>query len=208
VEENAPGSKNAILAISRSIASTIGKDISANGWRCTLFHVLFEWPLVDPFLELTDNPRYEHPLESGAKRVPIYYTDYHRGIPDGDYRLIILTTGAGCIFGVTHLAGWSFYHPSHAEQILWRTMSIVMTGISLIIAMVVSIMKRKGSGPSGAVDLTQNLTFKVLPVLYICISLYHISRISLLVEGVISLRDLPATAKDTIQWIDYFPHIS
>jgi len=205
-----PGSesKSMLLTIFRSIALTVREDIHDNGWLCTLFDVLFNWPLIEPFLELTDTPRggwHTAAIKLGAKRVSIFYNNYHSGLPEKDYLPTALTTIAGLIFGGTHIAGWYFVFPSPTEQILWRTASIGVTGVPFIICIGRLIVRgyilRRGDANLNGIKRA----FEILE--YICIILYLVFRLFLFVEGGISLRALPPTADESIKWIENIPHI-
>jgi hypothetical protein len=105
------------------------------------------------------------------------------------------------IFGGIHGIGWSLDFPSLTEQFLWRISSIAITGIPLVI-LVLAI---------GAIADTQLAMGKhlldILTVLLVLCFLYPLSRVLLLVVSLTTLRSLPSSAFQTIEWTTFLPHI-
>jgi hypothetical protein len=67
--------------------------------------------------------------------VPTFYS----GAVDGknlkteDFIGTMANLSLGCIFGAIHCIAWSFKFQSHAEQLIWRISSAVVTGVPLLI---------------------------------------------------------------------------
>ena len=110
-------------------------------------------------------------------------------------RMILVTM----VFGGIHCIAWSFAFPSSTEQLLWRISSIAITGIPLAFVGIAVLHDHFSS----------NNPFQAL--LFITISLlaflYPISRIVLLVLSLTTLRSLPPSAYQTVQWTTFLPHI-
>ena len=103
------------------------------------------------------------------------------------------------VFGGIHCIAWSFAFPSSTEQLLWRISSIAITGIPLAVAGIVFIHDQLVDG--NPVKTIFNITGLLLLILY------PVSRILLLVLSLSTLRSLPPTAYQTVQWTTFLPHV-
>ncbi|KDR79408.1 hypothetical protein GALMADRAFT_1239042 [Galerina marginata CBS 339.88] len=111
---------------------------------------------------------------------------------------------AAIIFGGIHCTGWIFTFPSHAESIIWRISSIVITGIPfLTIAYVYTVRSSQGRRRRVAPYLGRVVKF----VTVASIPFYMIARLLLLAEAFTTLRDLPQAAFDVVKWVTFIPHI-
>jgi hypothetical protein len=92
------------------------------------------------------------------------------------------------IFGALHTIAWNFQFPTHTEQTLWRFASLLLLSLPIIIYQL----------PTG---LNQSV------VDYITLGAGVAARFILLVVMLASLRDLPASAYETVSWTAYVPHL-
>ncbi|KAI0444896.1 hypothetical protein F4803DRAFT_510220 [Xylaria telfairii] len=112
-------------------------------------------------------------------------------------------------FGAIHLSGYNLSLPTETEQLLWRVNSIVMV-LTLFVHCQSELI-----GSWYARFQLQSLELwggykKKMPTCFIFLGLgtiYFISRIIILVESIISLRDLPEAAYQEVSWIQYLPRI-
>ena len=113
---------------------------------------------------------------------------------DGDIYPASAVLGAvsTAVFGFIHLAAWNSDFPSPTEKILWRICGSLAAGIPLI---VISVF------PSDIFEDRSGLLSSFLAVLYV------ISRMYLMVEPFVDLRNMPTGAYDTVQWASFIPHI-
>ncbi|KAI8629832.1 hypothetical protein F5Y19DRAFT_464492 [Xylariaceae sp. FL1651] len=101
-----------------------------------------------------------------------------------------------CIFSAIHFLGWSIDFPTHAELILWRINSIVIFGSLVVYGVSEMVGFRRAQYNISSMELLGSYK-KRLPwclIFLILGTLYFVSRMVLLVEAVISLRDLPEIA--------------
>jgi hypothetical protein len=108
------------------------------------------------------------------------------------------------VFGAIHCIGWSFDFPSHTERVLWRVSSVASTGLPLAFAgvrMQCAILADTAIGDNG---LTLKIVSSFLPLI---LFLYFISRIVLLVLSFSTLRFLPLSALQTVEWTTFLPHV-
>ena len=114
------------------------------------------------------------------------------------YCLIGLVTFSMMIFGSVHLASWNSTLPSTIELWMWRGSSllcVIYAGIFTFRTVWVFIHI-----PGALRDVLENVTVYGVFV-------YVIARIYMIVEVFISLRALPASAFQTVQWSSFIPHI-
>lgn len=119
-------------------------------------------------------------------------------------------------YGAIHTTAWNFEFPTHAEQLLWRVASLVMSASMLYFWIVgnrkfylllgyIMPSKRK------AMEKVSNERRQVSPI-QIALSvfgviLYLAARICLIVQALISLRALPAGVFEIVRWSQYIPHV-
>ena len=118
--------------------------------------------------------------------IPIRYCLY------GLFALSLMT------FGSVHLASWNSTLPSTIELWMWRGSSLICVIYSGLIIFYPLWDNQQNSGAlNNALD---NLLWYGLLV-------YIIARIYMIVEVFISLRALPASAFQSVQWSSFLPHI-
>ncbi|KAF5378958.1 hypothetical protein D9757_008750 [Collybiopsis confluens] len=154
--------------------------------------------------------------ETQVDKVPIFYPGglgnlYElAGIRDNHWartawlgRMIapaVLEMFIGTLFGSVHCAAWEFTFPSKLEQTLWRIMSLCITVIPMIIAIVIITTTTLFS-------LRSNRQFILLGINRFMFPLYILSRLIVLVMAFVLLRDLPDAAFEVVQWTTFIPHI-
>ena len=107
------------------------------------------------------------------------------------------------------VSGYNLSLPTATEQLLWRVNSIIMV-LTLFVHCQSELI---GSWYTGfqfqSLELWGGYK-KRMPTCFIFLGLgmiYFISRIIILVESVISLRDLPEAAYKEVSWTQYLPRI-
>lgn len=97
--------------------------------------------------------------------------------------------GLGLIYGGLHAVAWDAHFPSYVERILWRVAVVV------IIA----------STPFYFVAFSETLDAWLLAIGWglLC----FLPRLYLVVEAFISVRSLPVGAYETVDWVEFLPHI-
>ncbi|ROV88636.1 hypothetical protein VMCG_10312 [Cytospora schulzeri] len=112
-------------------------------------------------------------------------------------------------FVTIHLLAWNISLPTAAEQFLWRINCIIMS-LALHVHCVSEAVGFWWTGYAvGSLDLWGGYK-KRLPWSLVFIGLaavYSASRLCMLIEGVISLRDLPETAFRETTWSQFLPRI-
>jgi len=118
-------------------------------------------------------------------------------------RFSVLTTYAvvmslSALYGGIHAIAWKAHFPSHQEQILWRVAACLVSGCGFLVF---------GSRFIAVLRGTENEKTLWFSIFYCSIMPYLFGRIFLLVEAFISVRSLPVGAYDTVNWVNFLPHI-
>jgi hypothetical protein len=115
-----------------------------------------------------------------------------------------MTLGTVIITSCAHMSAWNYPFPTYAEQILWRVSSIALAtpSISLICELLDSSSHNFNSTMYNFIYRTTAVIFML-----ICIPLYLFSITFITVEAFISLRKVPLGTYDSVQWVDFWPHI-
>lgn len=118
---------------------------------------------------------------------------------DDVYTALLVASAAGVTFGFIHCLAWNFSFPSSIEQKLWKTASLIITIVPLILHMryALKVLSRTHFSQ------TTNILFYATSAL---VGIYVLARIGLLIEAFITLRDLKPGATAEVSWIELFPH--
>ena len=119
-------------------------------------------------------------------------------------------------YSAIHLAAWNFEFPSTTERLMWRINCLLMAG-SMVIFWIAGNRKtyllygylrpskmkemEKISNERERVSPAQIALCAVAGIVYL------VSRLSLIVLALTSMRALPAGAYKTINWTKFFPHV-
>lgn len=110
---------------------------------------------------------------------------------------------SGMLFGMIHCLAWDFDTPSHIERLLWRVSSLGVVGLCffmLIVGLIYNLGRFKFLH-------FHDPTKIVFCVRVVSSFIYVSSRLLLLTLSFLSLRALPDSALDTVQWSLFIPHI-
>lgn len=119
---------------------------------------------------------------------------------------------ASMAYGGLHSAAWHHYFPSKLEAWLWRASSVCIASAGLlwsIINLLAQISTSFKAYWKDVIELRAHWTSLVGlgSLATVCGTAYLIARAFLVVEAFISLRSLPASAYETPDWTQLFPHL-
>lgn len=112
--------------------------------------------------------------------------------------------GAVVITSAAHASAWNYAFPTHAEQVMWRVSSISLAGPSF--AVVIGGWQWLGR-PLNKTLYTIIDDYIHLIFGFIFLPLYLLGIIFIIVEAFISLRKVPLGTYDSVQWMDFWPHV-
>lgn len=164
-------------------------------------------PILYPILWFVRLAGGEDEKKKEAKSVPTFHSGK---LKSHEISLAVLTAMIiATIFGAIHCVAWSFAFPSHAEQMLWRIASLIITCVPALPFVVVAVI-----APITLLHLPELPSWlksagKSLILLFFVVSsiLYIIARVLLLVLPFMCLRSLPPDAYRTVHWVTFIPHI-
>lgn len=139
---------------------------------------------------------------SGEERVPTFWSSCSS--PGGSkipLQADVISLSVAMVFGAVHCAAWSYAFPSLAEKQMWRAGAIAIAAIPLPMAGMFVVFNPFYVFEWRARDYLQ------VVVMTFCGLLYIIARIFLLVLSFTTLRNLPVSAYQTVQWTTWIPHI-
>ena len=126
-----------------------------------------------------------------------------------NWKAVVAITVPTAAFGALQLVAWNFVFPTRAEQLLWRYTclgggAVLGIGCSLE-ALAIVASKYTLSGMRTFNDYKIRWPWCLL--FYGAGMLYVVARVIVIIEVVISLRALPVTCFETVQWTNLLPHI-
>ncbi|KAF9008036.1 hypothetical protein BDQ17DRAFT_184622 [Cyathus striatus] len=129
------------------------------------------------------------PEKSNQERVGLYFA------ASDTNGILVLPLISAALFGLVHCIAWNFKFSSLIERTIWRISAVGLSVLLSFFGVFGIFLVYIDSGV--LVLLTGSIVFLA----------YIFSRYFLLIEGLISLRDLPPSALLTIKWSNFFPHI-
>ncbi|KAF7357429.1 hypothetical protein MSAN_01338900 [Mycena sanguinolenta] len=112
----------------------------------------------------------------------------------------------GTIFGIIHCAAWTALFPSTHERLLWRSCSLVVASVPLVLAvspimaMLFKWLVRNYITFKGVFEVVAGI------VSGIAIWAYVVARLILIALAFTTLRTLPSDAFVDVNWTAYIPH--
>jgi hypothetical protein len=145
-------------------------------------------------------------IRPGASHVPSFYAPSTRS--DRWSRMVVFAL-FGVIFGGLHCVGWNFEFPTHTEQTLWRSTSLTITAIPLIVAPIDFLLSTRlhthDIESCGKFKQTVILTLDL--VMTVLLFIYVPARLFLIAQALVLLRSQPPSALTAVDWTKYLPHL-
>ena len=145
-------------------------------------------------------------IRPDASHVPSFYAPSTRS--DRWSRMVVFAF-FGVVFGGVHCIGWNFKFPTHSEQTLWRSTSVAIAAIPLIVAPIDFILatrlRIRDINSCATLEKVALLTLDL--VMTILLFIYVPARLSLIAQALALLRSQPASALTAVDWTKYVPHL-
>jgi len=145
-------------------------------------------------------------IRPGASHVPSFYAPTTNS--DRWSRMAVFAL-FGVIFGGLHCIGWSFNYPTHLEETLWRSTSLAITVIPLIVAPIdLLLATRLRIHDIKSCETFERTTLLTLDlIMTILLFIYVPARLCLIALALALLRNPPLTALVAVDWTIYVPHL-
>lgn len=119
---------------------------------------------------------------------------------------------ANLFYGAFHAAAWHEHFPSSTEKWLWRASAAYIASCGafwVLLNSAVSRWARLNSFWEKWMDGEKSRlgTVALAAVVVLCGSSFVLARMYVVMEAFLSIRELPASAYQTPQWADVFPHL-
>lgn len=127
---------------------------------------------------------------------------------DAEFKPIFCTFSlVGALFGAIHCFAWNSSFPTINEQLFWRSVSSTLVGSC--VAALRAVFPWPIPTPTETLLMACASLLRLIgnSLFFQATTLYPLARITLLVLAIASLRSLPPSAFDTVDWIDFVPHI-
>lgn len=112
----------------------------------------------------------------------------------------------GAVFGGLHLLPWRDTFPSHIEGVLWRLAAILVTALPMVYSLLLFTVSHFGGSSSALIRST--VLIIVLPRPFFWIPFFYIiARATLITVAFSSLRNLPDSTFQTVNWTSFIPHL-
>ena len=145
-------------------------------------------------------------IRPGASHVPSFYASSTQ--TDRWSRMVVFAL-FGVIFGGLHCIGWNFNFPTRSEQSLWRSTSLAIAAIPLIVApidfLLAARLRIRDINSCATLEKAALLTLDL--VMTILLFVYVPARLSLIAQALALLRSQPASALAAVDWTKYVPHL-
>ncbi|TFK62327.1 hypothetical protein BDN72DRAFT_777191 [Pluteus cervinus] len=167
-------------------SSSLGKQLlHLPRW---VYNRLVVRPFIALVLPIQDMFRCER-VKEGARHVPMFYACDIAG--KDLLRIRLMSCIIGMIFAGIHFVAWNSHFPTHVELLLWRSSSIIVLVIPFLVGLLGILL----------VKAIRWALYVLGPILYV------LARVSLIIQALISLRDLEPGAFHNVVWTSGIPHL-
>ncbi|KAF8522628.1 hypothetical protein BU17DRAFT_44502 [Hysterangium stoloniferum] len=138
-----------------------------------------------------------------SKKVPTFYALHANILGKSVLQTVVyITLGCAGLLGAIHCIAWNWEFPTLFEKQLWRTCSTIF--VLLPLATLITDSVGKTSPPNTCLPMRYTYVARLVwrCVLAMC---YIVVRLCLLIQAIICMRSLPASAYATVQWSKFLP---
>jgi hypothetical protein len=128
-----------------------------------------------------------------------------------NWPMMVIFTILSCFYAGSHASAWSSHFPTYIERWIWRgaciaIASTIPVGWSLV-RFFVWLEERSGNLTSYW-ELINGLSVLAFFVTgFLALAIYLLARLYIPAEAFISMRSLPIGAFETVDWVEFWPHV-
>ena len=144
-------------------------------------------------------------IHPGASHVPSFYAPK---TPSDRWSRMVVFALFGVIFGGLHCIGWNFEFPTGSEKAIWRSTSLAIAVIPLIVAPIDFLLaSRLGTRDLKSCETVEKVVLLSVDfVMTFLLFIYVPARLSLIAQALALLRTQPVDALVSVDWTRYLPH--
>ena len=142
----------------------------------------------------------------GQMRAPPFFADTDESDWIADDPISAFAWIIGMTFSAIHLIAWNFLFPSRIEKIIWRVASATTTVMAVNVLLSIIIYMIRAHYIRDSTFFSSFCDFIGMSV-YFQFPLYFLMRLALMVEALISLRNLSSGAFAVVEWTLFIPHV-
>ncbi|KAI0840347.1 hypothetical protein F5Y06DRAFT_285729 [Hypoxylon sp. FL0890] len=150
----------------------------------------------------------EYIIKWGLQARPFRRIPNDRDFQPSNFWENLSLAGPVCIFAAVHFCGWNLSFATRLEGLLWRINCVITWGSLTIYGVSEMVGFWRADYKVASLELFHSYK-KRMPLSIIFHSLaglYFMSRLCLVVEAIICLRDLPDEAFIQVEWTQWLPH--
>jgi len=125
--------------------------------------------------------------------------------------LMFMTGLLSCFYAGAHASAWSSHFPTYIERWIWRGACICIASVVPFLCTLFFIcgkVSRRFDRLDRRFDRLHKLNVAVFSFLAGMTTIsYLLARLFIPVEAFISIRSLPVGAFETVEWVEYWPHV-
>jgi len=140
---------------------------------------------------------------SKLERVPTFFSGYVKEDGEIVFAADFIALLVAMVFGAVHCVAWSYIFPSLTEKLMWRASAVAIVAVPLLMAGVICLLIRNIRNQ----QLSGWVIYFSASCLFFGALIYVPARIILLGLSFTTLRSLPITTYQTVQWTTFIPHI-
>jgi hypothetical protein len=126
--------------------------------------------------------------------------------------LMFMTGLLSCFYAGAHASAWNSHFPTYIERWIWRGACVCIASVAPFLCTLFFICKKVDGKIYRLNGRINTFLRKLNEAVFIFLAgmttiSYLLARLFIPVEAFISIRSLPVGAFETVEWVEYWPHV-